>query len=87
MISKIWEVYGEAQVHTYKGVSVSGECFHALFSQIRCGFLCSVGMEGRAEGNPQLCLGFCCGGAWMRCWIPKPVAALQHCGHLVVREA
>lgn len=25
-----------------------------LFSWIRCGLLCSVGMEGRAEGNPQL---------------------------------
>lgn len=56
IISKIREVYGEAlpQVHTYKGVSTSGEHFHALFDRIRCGFLCSVGMEGSTEGNPQL---------------------------------
>lgn len=40
-------------MHRYKGVSMSGECFCAVFLD-QVWLLCSVGMEGRAEGNPEL---------------------------------
>lgn len=40
-------------MHADKGVSMSGGRFHALFCRIRCGFLCSGGMEGSTEGNAQ----------------------------------
>lgn len=82
LIGKIWEVCGEAlpQEHTCKGVSVSGGCFQAVFLAQMW-----VWRKIILSYPHLLCLGACCGVTWMRCWVPKPVAALLQCGHLVMR--